>query len=272
MIRHHFVSFGAGEGCWKSSLRRLNREIHSLDPSALVRLFDESSIDSRIGALNKDFREFAKAHPRGYGYWVWKPWVILETMTRANPGDVVIYLDAGCTVNSSDDAQLRYYDYVARIKETGCLYFSQNFLEKAWTKQEVIKHFELNNDHQASGQVFAGIHGHLVCDTEIQFIREWLHLCTTDESRLVVDVQDTNDECNEFIEHRHDQSVLSCLCKVKGRLPIPDETDFFPDWNRRGQQFPFWATRKCSGLPRWAGYRSPMFGIKSRWRRVFRFA
>jgi hypothetical protein len=52
-----------------------------------------------------------------------------------------------------------------------------------------------------------------------------------------------------FVDHRHDQSVWSCLLKSRGAHLIPDETYHAPMWSNEGASFPFWATRKCSGSP-----------------------
>src|ERR1700743_2779924 len=32
---------------------------------------------------------------RGDGYWLWKPYIILEALKSADPDDVVVYWDAG---------------------------------------------------------------------------------------------------------------------------------------------------------------------------------
>ena len=210
----HFVSFGAGRKGYGSALKRLRREIERLDPDACVWLFDESSVGDEIEGLDLSFSDFATTHPRGYGLWVWKPWLILEVMKKAREGDVVFYLDV------------------------------------------------------SSGQVLAGIQGYLVNSESRRFVREWLYACTLDSGRLLWDENLDHNEDHRFIEHRHDQSVLSCLVKRKAILTIPDETFHFPKWNKDGDKFPFWATRKMSGLPSWMGYYAPLAVIRGRLIRI----
>jgi len=254
-VKRHFVSFGAGRRGWPAALRRLRREIGRLDPEAEVWLFDESNVGDEIDGLGMGLFEFARLHPRGFGYWVWKPWVILRVMKQAKPGDIVFFLDAGCTVHTSPTSRQRYDWYLERIRTQGSLFFYDT-PELHWTKREVMEYFKLDSGDIRSGQIVGGLQGHLVSPSSIEFIQAWLNACTVDSGRLLVDVTDASKEDERFIEHRHDQSVLSCLAKTRKIEAIPNETYFYPRWNRDGDGYPFWATRKRSGLPAWMGYRT----------------
>jgi hypothetical protein len=264
---NHFVSFGAGRRAYGSALKRLRKEIIQLDPEARVWLFDDSCVGDSVEGLGQPFLDFARDHPRGFGYWVWKPWVVLEVMKNAQEGDIVFYLDVGCTVHTSEKSRLRYGWYQDCIRKNGSLFFQEKFLEYSWTKKEVAEHFHLSEQHLATGQIISGIHGYLVNATSHRFIQEWLNACTLDSGRLVVDVESSVNEDKRFVEHRHDQSVLSCLVKSKGLSAVPDESFYYPHWNRDGDDVPFWATRKISGIPSWMGYYAPRswpFVLKSR--------
>ena len=253
----HFVSFGAGGRGWSGALCRLRKEIVRLDSKAQVWLFDESNVGDDIDGLDVGLSEFARLHPRGYGYWVWKPWVILQVMKKAEPGDIVFFLDAGCTVHTSPASKLRYEWYTEWIRRQENLLFEQRYKEFNWTKRDVIEHFKLNKDDLNSGIILGGVQGHLVARSSIEFVEAWLRTCTMDSGRLLLDVSSKANEDERFIEHRHDGSVLSCLSKIRKIKAIPDETFFHPHWNRDGDGYPFWATRKRSGLPAWMGYYAP---------------
>jgi hypothetical protein len=264
----HFVSFGAGRKGYGSALKRLRREIERLDPDACVWLFDESSVGDEIEGLDLSFSDFATTHPRGYGLWVWKPWLILEVMKKARDSDVVFYLDAGCTVHSSSLSRDQFEKYLFHLRNQGFLFFQLDLPEYEWTKRDVFKHFDMDDPDVSSGQVLAGIQGYLVNSESRRFVREWLYACTLDSGRLLWDENLDHNEDHRFIEHRHDQSVLSCLVKRKAILTIPDETFHFPKWNKDGDKFPFWATRKMSGLPSWMGYYAPLAVIRGRLIRI----
>jgi hypothetical protein len=256
-FRCHFVSFGAGRKGYGSALKRLKREIKRLDPDAQVWLFDERKVNQDIGGLDQSFSDFVRDNPRGFGLWVWKPWAVLEVMKSVQQGDIVFYLDAGCTVHTSINSKLRYEWYINHVREQGSLVFQQKFLEYSWTRREVIEHFHLTEIDVNSGQVMAGVQGHLVNEKQLKFVKDWLGACTLDSGRLLKDVGVLNIEDGRFIEHRHDASVFSCLAKFEGIQMIQDETFHHPKWNRDGDNFPFWTTRKISGLPRWMGCYAP---------------
>lgn len=257
MASSHFVSFGAGSRSYRSALRRLKNEVRDLDSKAQLWFFDDPEACELIDGLSVGLSAFAEKYPRGYGLWIWKPWIIWQVMSKAAYGDFVFYLDAGCTVHTSDASRKRYSYYLDYLREMGTLHFRQNFLVSDWTKQEVLQHFRFDPRDLRVGHIYAGIQGYLVNESSIAFVRDWLNACTLDDGRLLLDVSDRSKEHIQFIEHRHDQSVLSCMVQQQGRPSIPDETFFHPNWNRNGAAFPFWATRKISGIPRWMGYYAP---------------
>jgi hypothetical protein len=255
--QRHFVSFGAGSKGYGSALKRLKKEIGRLDPDAQVWLFDEHRVNEEIGGLEQPFSDFAIENPRGFGLWVWKPWAILEVMKSVRDGDIVFYLDAGCTVHTSAKSKVRYQWYINHIRAHGILVFQQKFLECNWTRREVIDHFHLTELEVNSGQAMAGVQGHLVNEKQLLFVKDWLDACTLESGRLLKDVGVLHNEDERFIEHRHDASIFSCIAKHKGIQMIQDETFHYPKWNRDGGNFPFWTTRKISGLPKWMGYYAP---------------
>jgi hypothetical protein len=254
---HHFVSFGTGDGGYRSALQRLKKEIKRLDSEAKVWLFDENNVDEDICGLSVKLSIFAKKYPRGYGLWVWKPWIIWQVLNNAQEGDVVFYLDAGCTVHTSAASISRYHDYLTYIKQQGMLHFHQKYLLRSWSKRAVLEHFNIDVSELDTGQTLGGIQGYLVNESSRHFVKAWLLACTLDNGRLLQDVENNALEDSQFIEHRHDQSVLSCLIKQQNKVTIPDETFFFPNWNLKGDGFPFWATRKHSRLTHRMGYYAP---------------
>ena len=266
--RCHFVSFGDGRKGYGSAMKRLKKEVLRLDPNAQVWLFDKSKIDDEIEGLDRSFTDFVGAHPRGFGLWVWKPWVVLEVMKKAKEGDIVFYLDAGCTVHTSPKSRLRYQWYLDHIQEHGNLFFELPQAEFNYTKKEAIEYFQLSEQEVNSGQLAGTIQGYIVDKIQFEFVSAWLQACTLDSGRLLQDVDSRDFEDERFIEHRHDQSVFSCLVKREGISVVPDETCHKPKWNRDGDGFPFWATRKISGLPSWMGYYAPSHVVRGRLNRL----
>jgi hypothetical protein len=68
-------------------------------------------------------------------------------------------------------------------------------------------------------------------------INEWYEQCENYD--LINDEKGKEDP--RFIDHRHDQSILSVLVNKRGSLKITDET-YFSNWNN-GANYPFLAKR-----------------------------
>lgn len=53
--------------------------------------------------LNQGFVDAFSTHlvkgSRGFGYWCWKPQVVLQNLNKMRENDILIYMDAGCHLN-----------------------------------------------------------------------------------------------------------------------------------------------------------------------------
>ena len=82
-------------------------------------------------------------------------------------------------------------------------------------------------------------------------INEWYRISSLyfllkddDIDTITTNTTTTTINNNNNVSHRHDQSILSLLVKKYGSIKIPDETFFYPFWEKTGLRYPFWATRK----------------------------
>jgi hypothetical protein len=249
----HFVTFSAGLSCWKRAQARLGREIKSAFPAATVWDFNEQQL-----ATDKEFRklnlhEFAKENPRGFGLWSWKPFLLTHVLNSVANGDTVFYLDAGVSINPRPSAMRRFGEYLHHIEANGFLLFQMRLPERDWTKLSFLESSKLESDQWGSGQILGGLLGFTANGASRAFARSWSDLATFHDGIHLKDPELEAKQLPSFKAHRHDQSLLSVLAKLEKIPVIPDETYFGPDW-RTGRDFPLWATRKCSGIPRWFGF------------------
>ena len=197
---------------------------------------------------DEDFRNhhlaFCMQNRRGFGYYIWKPWVILKTMEKLEWGSLLLYCDAGCELNMSTNASRRrfaQYFEMAFASKMGMLNFQMEHRELVWTKRAVFEQLNCSEQVQNSGQLVGGI----ICMRKtpecMRILNHWWQICSRHE--LLTNIRSRFREHPEFKEHRHDQSILSCLCKTYGTHIIPDETYFDPDWEKDGADFPIWAKR-----------------------------
>lgn len=168
--------------------------------------------------LGTDFAEKNKeilSLPRGAGYWLWKPWLIRETLRKMQPGDVLVYSDAGRT---------NYYklnqfpsNIIERAKNSrggfvlGPAIYQHGPLSR-WTKRDCLKIIDMDRPDiigrpviQATWSVWTPT------KAAIAFLDEWLHYCQ--DERCLTDIDNCLGFENypDFIDHRHDQSILTLL-------------------------------------------------------------
>lgn len=163
--------------------------------------------------------------PRGGGYWLWKPYIIWETLKSMSDGDVLMYADAGCTFISDPSP------YIEIAAQYGLVAFRLGKETLAqYTKGFAFKHLGLDVDIWGEQlQVIAGI---LVVQKRpftTFLVSEWLRL--SQDERLITDADTTGLEPNHpsFIENRHDQSIWSLLVHKYGAQMILAQRHFPPD-------------------------------------------
>lgn len=170
--------------------------------------------------------DFVRTHPRGGGYWLWKPFLVQRLLASLADGDVLVYADAGCAL---DAAKLpRFAEYVAAVTAhpSGVLAFEMPHPQRVWTKAAVVAEMRGPVDLDA-GQVAATSFMLRVSPETRRLIAEWYGLCA--DYRLLDDSPSrTADgaalpEDPAFREHRHDQAIWSLLVRQSAPLLIPDE-------------------------------------------------
>lgn len=216
-----FLTFGNEK--YFNSLERLKNE------SVEFNIFDKILIYNDID-LKNNFPDFWKTHEnfilnnkRGYGYWIWKSYLVLKTLENMNDNDILIYADAGCTLNKHGLNRFNEYLDIVKNSKYGILSFELPFLEKFYTKIDLFSHMSLDNDEYLnSKQLMATIFILKKCSHTEFLINEWYKISSIynllDDSPSKI-----NNDVN-FIEHRHDQSIFSLIRKKYGTEIIPDET------------------------------------------------
>lgn len=169
--------------------------------------------------------------PRGAGYWAWKPWTILQAMDRAGADDVIFYQDCGFGLRYKTLLPLALLTRTARergfIAGVRCPQYGAN---RRWNTRRCMDimgctdpRFETAATVQATWSMWT------TAPKARTFVEEWLHYC------LILDaVRDARDderagESPEFIEHRHDQAILTNL-SIQRDAPVidclPETLDF----------------------------------------------
>ena len=190
--------------------------------------------------------DFLCTAPRGFGYWIWKPVVILEALERAAPQDVVVYLDAGFTLNPGGRRRFAEYLEITRDSDTGMLSFQNVFTEAHWTKADLAQRLGLGagHMHMKTSQLGSGFVMLRPTPGNRDLVRAWAAVAVEDGYRFSDDSPSRGPEHPEFREHRHDQSIASLLRKSRGTAVTHYEVQAYAGrFEALQPALPAWATR-----------------------------
>lgn len=197
-----------------------------------IRVYNQNFLDNGFTQKYKDILDGKYAPPshpnKGGGYWIWKPYIILQELKIHNSGDIIVYADAGCTIQS--DCLNRMNDYKEILKNRKALFFSLpsckeiNYCNR-YTLEKLARKYKASVDVE-SDQRMGTIMFFEVCEETILFFEEICNILSEDPL-IITDFYDnySTKEDAKFIGHRHDQSITSVLSKIKEiGISIPDET------------------------------------------------
>jgi len=188
-------------------LNPLLESIKKHGPNFEIIIFNKEDIDVDFKTNNDSILSLG----RGGGYWLWKPYIINETLKKINEGDTLFYLDS------------KYY-FTEEFTELFDSYMSNNELlvwknkpnnpiwyMKNWCKMDVILKYDMY-DKVFNENIEDCWGGALVIrktESTLKYVNEWLNMCCVYED--ITDSPSKAENDLQFNEHRHDQSLLSII-------------------------------------------------------------
>ncbi len=170
---------------------------------------------------------------RGAGYWLWKPYYILQILNELDDEDVLIYCDAGVDIiesvqpliqlaeNSRDGIILfenfqgsAYFNRTAGLELNEYNLYTELNKNKYWTKRDAFILMGLDAEHYWSApQVNANLQLYKKNESALAFVKEWLHYCCNEQ--IITDMLNKSglNNFDNFIAHIHDQAIISLLAE-----------------------------------------------------------
>jgi len=216
----HFVTYGDKK--YGIQKKRLSYQAKQL------RFFDSINVYGKE-SLSEDFKnkysEILSQH-QGGGFWIWKSFLLLNLLKKTKNNDVILYLDAGSTLNPNGVKRLQEYFDTLYHSDKSFLRFDIGLEEKYWTSKEVFKYFnlEIDSNYGNSNQLAGGILFVKNTQESKLFFEEFFKVIDSDQ-KLITNHYKKNQVAG-FRAPRHDQSILSLMGKIYGSIIIPDETYF----------------------------------------------
>jgi hypothetical protein len=160
--------------------------------------------------------------PRGGGYWLWKPHLICKKLSEINDGDYLFYSDSGAFFLKSVNVLIKELDK----HNQDIMAFETPFIESQWTKKELFLKMKCEGDRfSKTNQIMASFWLIKKSNFSVIFFKEWLNYACDEEN--ITDALNGNIiQRQDFIEHRHDQSISSLLYKKYKLNSFQDLTQF----------------------------------------------
>jgi len=206
----HFITFGGGQQNYIDAAERLLGQADSLNLFQKTKLYTHTFLQNDAEFWSKHHK-FIKKHPKGYGLWLWKPYIIKCAMSELGDGDLLLYLDSGCEID------IRKRDKLAALfEQVKNDYIIGSFIgvEKEWSKMDLILEMDMNlPEYLESPQRQGGVLLFYMCDLTRDLVNKWYTLACGNDYHNIDETPSICDEDETFKEHRHDQSIFSLLSK-----------------------------------------------------------
>ena len=209
------IFYGTEE--FRGSLDRLKKEASNLNVFDKTIIYTPRDLPMHIKANS------LMNYKKGGGYWIWKPYIIWKTL-QDYPNSIVVYIDAGCSISKSEEWN-QYFKFIE--KHDTILFQYRNSFDYGWnkmwpsattkignwTKLNTQKYFDQlikDENWHSFDKIMGGI---IICkNPKNEFIFQWLNI-TLFKSELIVDPigNEIGNQKEDFIEHRHDQSIITPL-------------------------------------------------------------
>lgn len=242
-MKTHFISFASSN--FSKTLDRIKNEALNSGFFDIVNVFTENDIPEFM----EQHQNFISSNPRGFGYWLWKPYIVKKYLSTIPESDIVVYLDAGCSINKNGKERFDQYVQMC-LKSTfkNISYQYEQYMEYQYTKGDIFQILKTDTNIINSGQLIGGMFMLQKCNFTIDLINKWYEICCI--YNLIDNSPSSYPNHPKFIDCRNDQSIFSCLRKILGTHFITNEVDIdlwgehnLHIFKEKLPHIPFWATR-----------------------------
>jgi len=222
MDKIYLISFASLD--LKRSVKRFIKQSNEIDLYEDVKIYSFS--DLSLEKKNQIESFFKINQKRLFGYACWKPEIILNYFDKIPEGAILQYSDIGCHINKKGRLRLKHYLDMTNKNQILAFQYKQPkleieknlkfqiYYENEYTKEDLFDYLKIpkNSDIRYSEQVWSGTIFFKKNNQTRSFLKKWNEICSI--NYLIDDTTSKKNNMKEFIEHRHDQSVFSILCKM----------------------------------------------------------
>ena len=202
---------------------RFIRQAHQSEFFGSVSLYSNKQIEHLLKTRPLFFKVWKK---RGFGFWIWKPRIILQRLMEIPKNDYLIYLDQGFHIQGSGVHRLEKYLNDLEIHRSWIGVFSagENYRPEFFVRKQVVNSYNPGFYTSNFGEyVYAGILIIKNVDRAKEAIREWQKMC--EETPFLAPLPIRLGQRREFIGQDGDNGYLPVVLDKWGgfhKFP-PDE-------------------------------------------------
>ncbi len=199
----------------------------------------------------KKYDEILK-NKKGAGFWIWKHQIIKQQLEEVSDGDIVVYSDAGSSLNLNAGSKFEEYIYALSQSEYSTLRFKNDQIEKYWTSKEIFNYFGIDPESK-EGNSQQYLAGHIIVKKS-KSLRDQLIAIDKllEEDMYLITDKYSKGQIEGYKSNRHDQSIFSVLSKIYGCIELENEVWFKENPNDQ-YIYPFLAVQQ---------------GIYSNWQKI----
>lgn len=235
---------------------RLGNSAHRSQLFSSIGLETDKTIQRDFKFFDAELREFIHSESKkGYGRWLWKPFLINRYLERLPENDILFYVDSGCHLNiETASAIKKFNEYLDTTCENKVFAMQQfpnlggngDLYEKNYNSIDLKKRLKLTDKDFNTCQIQATFSFFSKSNRAVDFATSWLALCRENNHQYLRE-SEIKEVSPAFIEYRWDQSIFSGLMKSRGEFFQTDESWWAPNWVESGKNYPIWAMRHRSG-------------------------
>jgi hypothetical protein len=204
--RIYAISFGSDRQ-YEIFAYDLLRELSLSYPSISFKIFTRDHLPPPVSSKAAEFKT-------GFGYFVWKPWVVSTAISQLNDGDILLYVDGRSGLRNPGQP-IKWLD--AFVQDTRCdlAAWQMSHLESLWSTGDLIDSLEMSDEAALQvGQYAATFHAWRINERTRGLAESWYQFMM-DNFQLCRNEPSLRPNHAEFRENRHDQSVFSLMLKRK---------------------------------------------------------
>lgn len=174
--------------------------------------------DTRTAYSERDVQDLYVTHRAAFDRLkhagcIWKPYIILDALTKAADGDIVFYSDCGDSISRKNN----YAELIRNNMRQDVFLITCGYPNSHYTKEYCFVEMGCSDPKYRDGKhLEAGQVGFVKTDFNISFVNEWLYWCKRLDVLLDDEFGISNGICKR---HSRDQSILTNL-QIRYNLPV----------------------------------------------------